>query len=139
MSAVALPTSAGNIPIGTFVVVDPSTYLARAYDIADSLDSVVGVSYPTSNTSGRAFGNIDGPLFYTNDYNEWSNTLQYLVDGDGNQIPNPDYVSWNPYGDTTDYVVVVRYGMVPVLSSYTSWPTGWVQVAANSDYNWFLI
>jgi hypothetical protein len=141
MSCIVLrnPTGAP-IPIGTLVV--PDGEFARPFDEEkDAVEDIIGVIYPTFDTSGRAFSTPDGPAFYEDDFYLWNQNLTLTEDSENYEgfEPNPDYVPFNPYSQTGEYCVVIYNGFVAVKKPYGELPARW-KVLKDMDYfSWCLV
>lgn len=116
------------IPYGTPVIYDVLTQKASAYDPnLHSPTQIYGVSYPVpTESSGRAGNNYDGPIFYSNDFVQWTSVLT------NTGVENPDFVGFNFSTERNDYVVVCIHGMAPVLLSFSSaeLPSHWKTLGA---------
>lgn len=140
MSLIAIDTiDAKEIPIGKSVVIDATSMKVRVFDSeSDSLDDIVGVSYPKSGTLGRICANTDGLGFSDFDYLTLTETLQYLKDENGDYVENPNYdASFNPVVSSA-YAYVALLGMVPVLKSEPV-PLKWKLIRVGTAYDIFLI
>lgn len=139
MSCIILSNQSGiEVPIGTLIVVDNNE--ARAYnDEKDTIEDVIGVIYPTSLTSGRAYRVPDGPEYYLNDPVLWQENLQFEIDENENSVPNESFTPWNPFTNTNNWCLVIYNGFAAILNSYSSVPSRWKLLRTGTSYNWYLI
>lgn len=138
MSMIFQNDSTGVIAPGTPIVLLSGKAVPYS-DLVHSLDQIVGVSYPTSRTNGRAFSIPNGQLFLENDIVLWNEDMTYEVDSEDNQVLNESYYPINPYSATDSWTTCVYIGLVPVLVEFDTLPSSWNLIATKTLYNWYFI
>lgn len=128
-----------NIPLGKLIVIDQTSLKAREYDNGvDTVNDIVGVSYPKSNTTGRIVSNADGLGFIDYDYYQFQETLNYVIP----LTANPNFQSWDPVNSSSPYYCLVAIsGMVALDNTYASGdiPTSWRKIRAGTNYDVYLV
>jgi hypothetical protein len=137
MTIVAIQ-SASLIPIGKTIVIEDE--LAREYDVkSDTVDDIVGVSFPKSLMSTRVQSVfIEGPpLIAFQDPFSIAEELQYEVKDDA-LVANLTFDSeFDPSSDNSVCYVVVK-GLATVLKGQLL-PSSWKVLKTGSTYDWVLV
>jgi hypothetical protein len=133
MAAHCFSTSA-SFEMGDLVCVD-SAGQAVAYDPLDP-KPVVGTAFvPTEgyNPNGRQWFAVNGPVYYENDFYEWTEDLtsDFVTE-------NPSYSPFNPL-NTSGYVTAITNGIAAVKSSASGIPSSWILLQQKTNYNLYLI
>lgn len=138
MTVVAIEC-ASEIPVGKVVVIDDTSLLAREYDVkTDTIDDVVGVSFPKTLTSYRNTSFIDGPILVDKyDLYSTNEQLQYDI-VDNAYVSNPNYDGgYDPQSDTSTCYVRLK-GFCPVDKGQLL-PSSWKKVKNGTDYDFYII
>jgi len=129
----------GVVPIGTMMVVEGDGKTRPYNSVTDNLDSVIGVAFGTTNTSGRNFSIGNGTDYYNLDYYTWKDDMTLFYDGNDNLQENPNYASFNPNSDVVKYTTIITHGFAPVLIEYLALPSRWIVINEKTTHDWVLI
>jgi len=123
------------IPVGTKIVIDETSKLARAFEQGvDDIWKVVGVAYPKTGTSGRIVANVDGYAFLDKDYYTFDEALQLTY------TPNLNYAPFDPVNSTDPvYCFVAVTGMVAILKNNEDIPVHWSRIREGVVYDIMII